>query len=223
MVKSPPAVQETWVQSLGQDDPLEKEMATHSSTLAWRTPWTGGPGGLQSMGSQKSQTQWVANIFPPDWLVMKEQGGAPGLLGSAQITTLHLGSCLSSCPRTQSYVYHNPKLQLYVSLKKNCLIVAVLSFDCSSFVSAFLHFPDSNYLDLLFGTQGRSVRLKSLSYTQEMGDTERICMQKGPTESRSVSPGEREASISFLTEKKPFCLSHFATSAWPWCLPGLSY
>ena len=57
MVKSPPAVQETWVQSLGQDDPLEKEMATHSSTLAWRTPWTGGPGGLQSMGSQKSQTQ----------------------------------------------------------------------------------------------------------------------------------------------------------------------
>ena len=39
MVKNPPAVQETWVQSLGQEDPLEKEMATHSSTLAWKIPW----------------------------------------------------------------------------------------------------------------------------------------------------------------------------------------
>ena len=53
MVKSLPAVQETWVQSLGQEDPLEKEMATHSSTLAWKIPWTGKPGRLQSMGSQR--------------------------------------------------------------------------------------------------------------------------------------------------------------------------
>jgi len=44
---------ETWVQSLGQEDPLEKEMATHSSILAWKIPWTEEPGGLQSMGSQK--------------------------------------------------------------------------------------------------------------------------------------------------------------------------
>ena len=42
-----------WVQSLGQEDPLEKVMATHSSTLAWTTPWTEEPGGLQSMGSQR--------------------------------------------------------------------------------------------------------------------------------------------------------------------------
>ena len=56
MVKSLPATQETWVQSLGQEDPLEKEMATHSSILAWRIPWTEETGGLQSMGSQ-SQTQ----------------------------------------------------------------------------------------------------------------------------------------------------------------------
>ena len=47
-----PAVRETWVQSLGQEDPLGKEMATHSSILAWRIPWTEKPGGLQSMGSQ---------------------------------------------------------------------------------------------------------------------------------------------------------------------------
>ena len=47
------AVQETWVQSLGWEDPLEKEMATHSSTLAWKVPWTEEPGRLQSMGSQR--------------------------------------------------------------------------------------------------------------------------------------------------------------------------
>ena len=53
MVKPLPAVQETWVRSLGQEDPLEKEMATHSSILAQKIPWTEEPGGLQSMGSQR--------------------------------------------------------------------------------------------------------------------------------------------------------------------------
>ena len=53
-VKNLPAVQETQVQFLGQEDPLEKEMATHSSILAWRIPWTEEPGGLQSMGLQES-------------------------------------------------------------------------------------------------------------------------------------------------------------------------
>ena len=51
MVK--PAVRETWVRSLGWEDPLEKEMATHSSTLAWKIPWTEEPDGLPSMGSQR--------------------------------------------------------------------------------------------------------------------------------------------------------------------------
>ena len=53
MVKRLPAMWETWVQSLGWEDPLEKEMATHSSILAWKIPWTKEPGGLQSMGSQR--------------------------------------------------------------------------------------------------------------------------------------------------------------------------
>ena len=47
-----PAIQETWVHSLGQDDPLEKGMATYSSIIAWRIPWTEEPGRLQSVGSQ---------------------------------------------------------------------------------------------------------------------------------------------------------------------------
>ena len=53
MIKSPLAMWETWVQSLGQEDPFEKDMATHSSILAWRIPWIEKPGGLQSMGSQR--------------------------------------------------------------------------------------------------------------------------------------------------------------------------
>ena len=52
-VKRLPAMRGTWVQSLGQKDPLEKEMATHSSTLTWKIPWTEEPGRLQSMGSQR--------------------------------------------------------------------------------------------------------------------------------------------------------------------------
>ena len=59
MVKNLTAVQETWVQSLGQEDPLEKEMATHSSILAWRTPWTEESVRLQSMGLQSVTARWL--------------------------------------------------------------------------------------------------------------------------------------------------------------------
>ena len=53
MVKCLPTMRETWVRSLGREDPLEKEMATHSSILAWKIPWTEEPGGLLSMGLQR--------------------------------------------------------------------------------------------------------------------------------------------------------------------------
>ena len=53
MVKNQPAMQDTWVLSLGWEDPLEKGRVTHSSILVWRIPWTEKPGGLQSMGCQK--------------------------------------------------------------------------------------------------------------------------------------------------------------------------
>ena len=52
-VKNLPEMQETWVQSLGEEDPMEKGMATHSSILAWEIPWTEEPGGLPSTGSQR--------------------------------------------------------------------------------------------------------------------------------------------------------------------------
>ena len=53
LVKNLPAVQETWIRFLGWEDPLEKEMVTHSSILAWKISWTQEPGGLQSMGLQR--------------------------------------------------------------------------------------------------------------------------------------------------------------------------
>ena len=61
MVKNLPATQEIWVWSPGQEDPLEKGMATHSSILAWRIPWAEEPGGLQSMGWQRVRHNWVTN------------------------------------------------------------------------------------------------------------------------------------------------------------------
>ena len=61
MVKNLPATQETQVQSLGQEDPIEKGMATHSSILPWRIPWTEEPRGLQSMGSQRVRHDRATN------------------------------------------------------------------------------------------------------------------------------------------------------------------
>ena len=65
MVKNLPAMRETWVQSLDQEDPLEKGMATHSSILAWRIPWTEEPGGLQSRVLQRVGHYRVKSTLRP--------------------------------------------------------------------------------------------------------------------------------------------------------------
>ena len=62
MVKNLPAMQETWVQSLGWEDALQKEMATQSSILAWRILWTEEPGGLQSTGLHRVRHDWATDI-----------------------------------------------------------------------------------------------------------------------------------------------------------------
>ena len=62
-VKNLPAMRETWFQSLSQEDPLEKGMATHSNTLAWRIPWIEEPGGLQSMGLQRVRHNGATNTI----------------------------------------------------------------------------------------------------------------------------------------------------------------
>ena len=64
MVKNLPAMQDTWVWSLGQEDPLEESRATHFSDLAWKIPRIEEPGGLQSMGSQRVRHDWVTKTFP---------------------------------------------------------------------------------------------------------------------------------------------------------------
>ena len=70
MVKRLPTMQETWVQSLGREDLLEKEMTTHSSTLAWKIPWTKEPGRLQSMGSQRVTHDWTTSLSLLDILLI---------------------------------------------------------------------------------------------------------------------------------------------------------
>ena len=65
MLKNLPTMQETQVRSLGQEDPLEMEMAAHSSILAWEIPWTEEPGGLQSMGSQRVGHDCETNAYTP--------------------------------------------------------------------------------------------------------------------------------------------------------------
>ena len=84
-------MQKTWVWPLGQEDPLEKEIATHSSILAWRIPWTEEPGGLQSMGSQTlRQTEWVSL--------------------SMSIHNMN-GICL--CCWAMNYQHENPRMELW--------------------------------------------------------------------------------------------------------------
>ena len=70
MVKNLPTVRETQVWSLGQKDPLEKGMATHSSILAWRILWTEEPDGLQSRGSQRVRHNWATNTFTFNWIII---------------------------------------------------------------------------------------------------------------------------------------------------------
>ena len=86
---------EAWVRSLGQEDPLEKEMATHSSILAWRIPWTEEPGGLQSMGSQRVGRTRLSNF-----------------------TVYRLLTRYLSKERIQSFLSH-PLIILFSSLLKN--------------------------------------------------------------------------------------------------------
>ena len=87
MVKNPPAMQETWVQFLGWEDPLEKEMTICSSIIAWRIPWTEDPGRLQSMGSQRVGHDWGTKhacmssymaVVPTDMSNLKSMMTSPG-------------------------------------------------------------------------------------------------------------------------------------------------
>ena len=111
MVKSLPAVQETQVQSLGWEDPPGKIMATHSTILAWRIPWTEDPGGLQSMGSHRVEHDWVTHThtsFKIPWKSLQLRGlllSHSVVSDSLQPHGLQHASLL--CPSPSSGVYSN--------------------------------------------------------------------------------------------------------------------
>ena len=102
-----PAMREAWVQSLGREDPLEKEMTTHSSILAWKIPWTEEPGRLQSMGSQGIRHDWVTNTYTQT--KEKEFGHKNVKMGSFRQFSFDLG--------VVTQVYTNVKIHQAVALK----------------------------------------------------------------------------------------------------------
>ena len=92
-LKRLPPLQETQVRSLGWEDPLEKEMATHSSILAWRIPWTGEPGRLQSMGSQRVRYDWATSLHFGKILWRRKWQSTPVLLSGKSQGQRSLVSC----------------------------------------------------------------------------------------------------------------------------------
>ena len=108
MVKNLPAMQKTWVRSLGQEDPWEKRIATHSNILAWRIPWTGEPGGYSPWGRKESDTT--------EWLTHSLAGGPSAPLCSALLAFLIAQSCpLRTAPGFMPVSPTSNILKLYVS------------------------------------------------------------------------------------------------------------
>ena len=153
-------MQETWVWSLGQEDPLEKAMATHSSTLAWKIPWTEKPGRLQSMGSQRVG-HWTLHFHfiavVQGWSCWQDQGVSrlcTSLIWSQVIFLMSLSAFFNLA---SSYLlWHNPFVGFHSIKSLNTLLylvflevepgpspkAALLFLDCSSFVSTSTPFPD---------------------------------------------------------------------------------
>ena len=115
MVKNVPAIQEIWIPSLCQEDPLEKGMATHSSILAWRIPWTEESGGLQSTGLQRAGHDWATNTHTylpeKDTIIVIRDG-------SKSVRIL----CLCVMGREWDYVHlYKRKWKVNVLVAQSCL------------------------------------------------------------------------------------------------------
>ena len=107
------AVQETWVWSLGQEDPLEKGMEIHSSILAWRIPWTVKPDGLQSMGWQRVGNDWAINTFTFTFHLGKS-----------------LGTCLNSSCKQMNELQNNITLYLFNVYISTLLVQQLFIWKC---------------------------------------------------------------------------------------------
>ena len=162
-VKNPSTVQETWIRFLGQEDPLEKGMATHSSIIAWRIPWTEKPGGLQSMGSQKVGHDWATNIINNHhmtWLnecsmsilQVRTQGGwmtCDSCIGSRQprdVSSLGLHSlwllswCFQHGRSLRDHSFSAPSTRVFDwgSERKNFFLLSLLKYKCTTFYAGKL-------------------------------------------------------------------------------------
>ena len=98
-LKRLPEMRETWVRSLGREDPLKKEMAIHSSTLAWRIPWREEPGGLQSMGSQTVGHDWATSLTQCNSKVICELFGYQSIYDNIKRSS-HLKNCFQTTWKT---------------------------------------------------------------------------------------------------------------------------
>ena len=90
VVKNPPVMRETWIRSLGQEDPLEKEMATHSGILAWEISWTEESGKLESIESQRVRHDWATNTQIQAYCARGEGEGS-GITGSKTLESVPQG------------------------------------------------------------------------------------------------------------------------------------
>ena len=104
---------ETWVQSLGREDPLEKEMATHSSILAWRIPWTEEPGRLQSMGSRRVGHDWATSLSALHTCIHSFPNSLP----------IPMGSFFNVIKHMQHKTYHFNCVKVHGSVAVNTLIL----------------------------------------------------------------------------------------------------
>ena len=140
MLKHLPAMQETWVRSLGWEDPLEKEMATHSSILAWKIPWMEKPGRLQSMELQRVGHDWVASLsffYGLHRIKLTD-------IQLRDYIMWNLQTCLTSSPRD---IYRNAKGNDYVlnlkviiqALDEHTQTMAALMSPCSKLHHSWAH------------------------------------------------------------------------------------
>ena len=123
LVKNLPAMQERWVQSLVQEDPLEKEMATHSSTLAWRIPWTKEPGGLQSMVLQRVGHDCATNFH-----FQRLEKYFP-LMSSIAFIKIHTLNVVTRSQTNFSFYSLLGTLQIFTDLFLLELITAIITWD----------------------------------------------------------------------------------------------
>ena len=120
MVKHLPIMRETQIQSLGREDPLEKEMATHASTLTWKIPWTEEPGRLQSIGSQRVGHYWLTSLH---FLLMEAifsfvflNHNFPDYLSYSKLFSNSFAGFLLSSLYILSGIYLSPQLPLILSI-----------------------------------------------------------------------------------------------------------